>query len=477
MSVDLFFAAPLIVNDVDPMVREAIHKKVSAYLISERAKQTVAPSPEESVATSYYRPDASILADAGLDELEAIVISTAKAYLERTLKLPPRQLEVEQAWINVFEPGAQEGQHTHDGSLLSCSYYVDAPADSGCIVFPDPITARRSYREFTKTTGTEMLTRSDMAVEPQPGRLVMFESWMPHYVQCNKSDKVRISIAINLRSAPERPAAAITAAAQAPVLVADSSGGTPAGRPAVAEAASAGKPFLFNELFEVNPKFGVILEPIQDEIPTIVIDDFLKNPGQVRDIVGRTPATNWKHEPGGRNFVDYYDCRLRFPIRYPNYMVGAAQKVIQKIFGINTRPADPSVDVNWFMQIKEKRGDFAVPHGDMTENVTRSFTCIVYLNRQEECSGGTAFFRFKRSKSLAFDDAYARAVKEDPLIAETGLDYWPEQSQDLWERVGAIDMMPGRMLIFPSQYFHSAYHPQDSFYDFPRLTLAFWMIS
>ena len=45
------------------------------------------------------------------------------------------------------------------------------------------------------------------------------------------------------------------------------------------------------------------------------------------------------------------------------------------------------------------------------------------------------------------------------------------------ERVGTIDMAPGRLLIFPSEYFHAAYHPQDSFFEFPRLTLAFWMVA
>jgi len=426
MSVDLFFAAPLIVNDVDPTVREVIRAKVMAYLESEKAKRDVVPSPEESVATSFYHPEASILVDAKLDELEALVLATAKSYLERTLKLPPRRLEIEQAWINVFAPGAQEAQHTHDGSLLSCSYYVDAPKNCGCIGFPDPITARRSYREFTKTTGTELLTRADIAVEPQPGRLVMFESWMPHYIQCNKSDKVRISIAINLRGLPEQAATLPAGGAGVAVRAMDSGNKSSATGSVSSQAAiSEGKPFLFNELFAVNPKFGVMQEPIQDQIPAIVIDDLLQDPEQVRDVIGRTPATNWKHEPGGRNFIDYYDCRLRFPVRYPTDVIAVAQKVIQKVYGINTRPADPSVDVNWFMQVSEKRADFAVPHADMTEQSMRSLTCILYLNRQEECSGGTAFFRFKKSNSLVMDEAYVRAVNEDPRIGETGLDYWP----------------------------------------------------
>jgi len=475
MQVDHYFAAPLIVQDVEPAVRETIREKVYAYLESEKGKQDVLPAPEESVATSYFRREASILTDAGLEDLEAIVLSTAKAYLERTLKLPSRALEIEQAWINVFEPGSQEGQHTHDGSLLSCSYYVDAPGDCGRIVFPAPIGARRSYREFTKTSGPNLLTRPEIAVDPQPGRFVMFESWMPHYIQCNKSDKIRISIAINLRWAPQPVIAAQPAADKSAVAgrsADEHKGSTPAPQP----QRSDGKPFLFNELFDVQPNLTLKMEPIEDTIPTVVIDDVLSDPEQVRAIVGSTPATNWKHEPGGRNFVDYYDCRLRFPIRYPNSLVAVAQRTIKKVYGLNTRPADPSVDVNWFMQAHEKRGDFAVPHADITENVNRSLTCVLYLNRREECSGGTGFFRFRQSNSLLLDEPYARAVKEDPRIGETGLDYWPEETAAMWERVGAVDMEPGRLVIFPSEYFHAAWHPQNSFYDFPRLTLAFWMI-
>jgi uncharacterized protein (TIGR02466 family) len=478
MSVDFFFAVPLVVQDVDPAVREAIHAKVSAYLQSEAAKRDIQPSPEESVATSYYRPEASILADAQLEELEAVALDAAQTYLERTLKLPPRRLEIERAWINVFEPGAQEAQHTHDGSLLSCSYYVEAPPGCGCIVLPDPIGARRSYREFTKTAGNDLLTRREIAVEPQPGRLVMFESWMPHYVQCNKSRRARISIAMNLREAPSKVAAAV-GGDQAPAATAVNRkhGNSAPGAAAPRAQSSDARPFLFDRLFEVRTDLKLSLQPIQNAIPTIVIDDFLKHPEEARDTVGRAPAANWKHEEGGKNFVDYYDCRLRFPIRYPNGMIAAAQQVIRKVYEVDTRPADASVDVNWFMQIHEKRADFAVPHSDMTNKVRRSFTCILYLNRREECSGGTAFFRFKKSGSLVLDEAYVQAIREDSRLAETGLDYWPGRADESWETVGTVDMVPGRLLIFPSEYFHAAYHPQNSFYEFPRLTLAFWMVS
>jgi uncharacterized protein (TIGR02466 family) len=199
MGVDLLYGVPLLVQDVEPAARDAIRAKVMKYLESADAKRVVVPSPEESVTTSYYNPQASILVDAQLKELEDIVLAAGRSFIEQTLQLPPRRLTIVRAWINLFQPGAQEGQHTHDGNLLSCSYYIDAPPNCGYLILPDPIGERRLHREFTRTGGGGFLTRSEVGVEPQPGRLVMFESWMPHSIQCNKSDKVRISIAMNLR--------------------------------------------------------------------------------------------------------------------------------------------------------------------------------------------------------------------------------------------------------------------------------------
>lgn len=460
MSIELFFGMPLLVEDIDASTRDAIFAKATAYLKSERALRDVAPSPEESVATSYYT-DAQVLADADLHELERFVLAMAGRFLER-LQTLPRRLEIERSWINVFKPGAQEAQHTHDGSLLSCSYYVEAPQDCGCIVMPDPITARRTYREFTKTTGKSLLTRNEIAIEPKPGRLVMFESWVPHYVQCNKSDRDRISIAMNLRERPVQVAVPAAVEKAAPV--------------SAEPQRTAPKPFMFNELFEVRKDLKLELAPIQNAIPTVIVDNFLAHPNEARDVIGSAPAPNWKHEPGGKNFVDYYDCRLRFPIRYPNAMVAAAQQIIRKVYQVDTRPTDASVDVNWFMQIHERRAEFAVPHSDKT-SANRSFTCVLYLNRPEECSGGTAFFRFKKSGSLVLDEPYARTIHENPRLAETGLDYWPSNAEETWELVGTVEMAQGRLLIFPSEYFHAAHHPQNSFYEFPRLTLAFWMIA
>jgi len=232
---------------------------------------------------------------------------------------------------------------------------------------------------------------------------------------------------------------------------------------------------MFDDVFAINRDLKIESAGI-DDIPAIIVDDYLSDPDRGRSIAGESPATNWKTIPDGRNFIDYYDCRLRFPVIFPNPLIDAARQIVQKVYAIETRPQNPSVDVNWFMQISPRRADFANPHHDVFGNSPRSFTCLVYLNRSDESSGGTSFFRFRDSGSLVSDRAYSETTQRDARIVESGKDYWPNEPELFWDRAGDIAMVPGRLLVFPSEFFHAAWHPEDSFYAFPRLTLAFWLI-
>jgi hypothetical protein len=236
-----------------------------------------------------------------------------------------------------------------------------------------------------------------------------------------------------------------------------------------------GGPFLFDDVFAINRDLSIDSAGIED-IPAVVIEDYLSDPERARQIVGDSPATNWKTTPDGHNFTDYYDCRLRFPVIFPNPLIDAARQIVHKVYAIETRPQNPCVDVNWFMQVNPRRADFATPHHDVVGDIPRTFTCLIYLNRASESSGGTRFFRFRESGSLVVDRAFDETTQRDPRIVETGKDYWPVEPDLFWDPAGDIEMAPGRMLIFPSEFFHAAWHPQDSFQSFPRLTLAFWLI-
>jgi hypothetical protein len=151
---------------------------------------------------------------------------------------------------------------------------------------------------------------------------------------------------------------------------------------------------------------------------------------------------------GTLNFKDYYDCRhyFRFHCGFP--FVKPLVNLIKELYGIHTEHLDNSIRTNWFKQLKPKTSEWAQVHFDH-DKPNEEFTMITFLNTQEESSGGTSIF-----KGLAKFDGH------------TGMNYW-----STLEKHGTplnIEMKPGRTIIFPSELPHAAWHPIDSFYDFPK---------
>jgi uncharacterized protein (TIGR02466 family) len=197
MHMNRLFPVHVAQFDFDDGFQTRVRTRVNRYLESARASRDIAGSPTDVVDTSYFS-GRSVLADAGLEELRDAILDAARQYLE-CFGAGDMPLAIEHSWINLFRPGMQESEHAHEGSVLSCSYYVDAPAGCGDFLVPDPIGARRIHRTFLGLSGRTSDGEASARFVPQPGRLVMFESWIPHAVLGNKSGDTRISIATNLK--------------------------------------------------------------------------------------------------------------------------------------------------------------------------------------------------------------------------------------------------------------------------------------
>lgn len=198
MRVEIMFPVTIAMWELDDILREKVRSRVYAYLESEAAKKVINPSPIEALETSFFAPQHSVLDDAGLHELKQVLLANGEEFM-RWYGIGPIPLEFERSWINLFRPGMQESEHEHNGSVLSGTYYVDAPDNCGNFVVQDPIGARRAHRAWTGTNGATPPTVTEMAYPPKAGRMYMFESWMPHQVTGNKSNQTRISIAFNFR--------------------------------------------------------------------------------------------------------------------------------------------------------------------------------------------------------------------------------------------------------------------------------------
>ncbi len=105
-------------------------------------------------------------------------------------------LGLDSIWVNVLEPGGFHGGHIHPHAIISGTYYVDVPAGARAIRFEDPRLAMMMAAPVRQANARRE-NKPFITIEPKPGMVVLWESWLRHDVPLNHSDKDRISISFN----------------------------------------------------------------------------------------------------------------------------------------------------------------------------------------------------------------------------------------------------------------------------------------
>ena len=97
------------------------------------------------------------------------------------------KLKLDSIWINVLPPGGVHGAHIHPHSVVSGTCYVAVPAGASAIKFEDP------------RLGFMMAAPPKKPKAPQPGTVLLWESWLRHEVPLNEAEDDRISVSFNYR--------------------------------------------------------------------------------------------------------------------------------------------------------------------------------------------------------------------------------------------------------------------------------------
>ena len=144
---------------------------------------------------------------ASLDDLptRASVFGDLKRRLDRhagafaealALDLGRGRLRLDALWVNILKPGAGHSGHIHTHSVLSGTYYVAMPAGASALKLEDPrlplmMTAPPRRADAEESAKTFVYLR------PEPGDLVIWESWLRHEALPNGAKDKRISISFN----------------------------------------------------------------------------------------------------------------------------------------------------------------------------------------------------------------------------------------------------------------------------------------
>jgi uncharacterized protein (TIGR02466 family) len=105
------------------------------------------------------------------------------------------KLFVNEYWININNKNGFNKSHIHPGSLFSSVIYIKVPKNSGKIVFERNPLETFILEQYCDEKNP--FISPNISYEPIDKRVLIFPSYLSHYVEKNETDEDRISIAIN----------------------------------------------------------------------------------------------------------------------------------------------------------------------------------------------------------------------------------------------------------------------------------------
>lgn len=104
--------------------------------------------------------------------------------------------EMDSFWINILNPLAAHSGHIHPHSVISGTYYVQTPDGAGALKLEDP-RLPMMMNAPSPTKNAPLSAKRFVYEKPEPGTVMMWESWLRHEVTPNLGEDLRISISFN----------------------------------------------------------------------------------------------------------------------------------------------------------------------------------------------------------------------------------------------------------------------------------------
>lgn len=130
-------------------------------------------------------------------ELKRRLDRHAKAYAEDlALDLGAGRLKLDSLWVNILKPGAAHSGHIHPHSVISGTVYVAIPPGASALKLEDPRLPLMMAAPPRRADAPES-AQPFVYLQPEPGTVYMWESWLRHEVPANRAKAPRVSISFN----------------------------------------------------------------------------------------------------------------------------------------------------------------------------------------------------------------------------------------------------------------------------------------
>jgi uncharacterized protein (TIGR02466 family) len=146
--------------------------------------------------TSYASLDDLPRRDPVIGDLSRLLVRHAAAFAKDCAFDLARKPRLDSLWVNLLKSSGHHSAHIHPHSIISGTLYVEVPRGSGAIRFEDPRLPLMMAAPVRREDSPEEL-RPFVTVQPRPGLLLMWESWLRHEVMPGKGRAERLSVSFN----------------------------------------------------------------------------------------------------------------------------------------------------------------------------------------------------------------------------------------------------------------------------------------
>ena len=149
--------------------------------------------------TSYASLNDLPVRDPVFDDLRRVLDRHVRRFADEAwLDLAGRRPRLDSLWVNLLKGTGGHSGHIHPHSIVSGTVYVRVPEGAAGLRLEDPRLAMMMAAPLRRDDAPED-ARSFVYVDPQPGSVFLWESWLRHEVPAGRAKSERISISFNYR--------------------------------------------------------------------------------------------------------------------------------------------------------------------------------------------------------------------------------------------------------------------------------------
>ena len=173
----------------DPQLLEALGHSIRTLAKDDSAGRAWSKEHRYAGYTSYASLNDLPKRDPALAELAKVLTKHARAFAGECAFDLGRTPRLDSLWVNLLRGSGHHSAHIHPHSVISGTFYVEVPAGSGAIRFEDP--------RLPLMMAAPPREESFVSVDPCPGLLLLWESWLRHEVLPGRGKGDRLSISFN----------------------------------------------------------------------------------------------------------------------------------------------------------------------------------------------------------------------------------------------------------------------------------------